>query len=154
MIALQRILVGTDFSEPSQVALKYAKALATAFGSAIHVLHVLEDPLVNAPMSEGYLPPPQLYEELRRHADQRLNELLSPDDKQAHRATLAMRSGSPFVELVRYAKSESIDLIVLGTHGRGAIAHLLMGSVAECVVRKAPCPVLTVRHPQHEFVMP
>ena len=62
--------------------------------------------------------------------------------------------GSAFIEIICYAKEHNIDLIVLGTHGRGPIAHMLMGSVAEKIVRKAPCPVLTVRHPQHEFVMP
>jgi nucleotide-binding universal stress UspA family protein len=62
--------------------------------------------------------------------------------------------GSPFVEIVRYAKQHDIDLIVMGTHGRGPIAHMFMGSVAERVVRKATCPVLTVRSPEHEFVMP
>ena len=61
---------------------------------------------------------------------------------------------SEFVEIIRYARENNIDLLVLGTHGRGAIAHMLMGSVAEKIVRKAPCPVLTVRHPEHEFVMP
>jgi len=62
--------------------------------------------------------------------------------------------GSPFVEIVRYARTHDIDLVIMGTHGRGPIAHMLMGSTAERVVRKAPCPVLTVKHPEHEFVMP
>jgi nucleotide-binding universal stress UspA family protein len=62
--------------------------------------------------------------------------------------------GAPFVEILRYAKEQGIDLIVMGTDGRGPIVHMLIGSVAEKVVRKAPCPVLTVRHPQHEFVLP
>ena len=65
-----------------------------------------------------------------------------------------LRKGSPFLEIVRYAKDKNIDLIVLGTHGRSGLSHVLLGSVAERVVRKAPCPVLTVRHPEHEFVMP
>ncbi len=65
-----------------------------------------------------------------------------------------MRTGHPFVEIIRYAKENSIDLIVMGTHGRTGIPHLLLGSVAEKVVRKAPCSVLTVRDPQHEFVKP
>jgi len=63
-------------------------------------------------------------------------------------------SNSPSVAIVDYAKQARVDLIVTGTHGRGAVAHLLMGSVAERVVRTAPCPVLTVRHPEHEFVIP
>jgi nucleotide-binding universal stress UspA family protein len=62
--------------------------------------------------------------------------------------------GSPFVEIIRYARAENIDLIVMGSLGLGPVGHMLMGSVAEKVVRKAPCPVLTVRHPEHEFVMP
>lgn len=61
--------------------------------------------------------------------------------------------GRPFLEIIRYAKEQQIDLIVLGTHGRGVLSHVLIGSVTERVVRKAPCPVLTVRHPEHEFVM-
>ena len=61
--------------------------------------------------------------------------------------------GGAYIEIVRYAKERDIDLIVMGTHGRGFMAHMLMGSVAEKVVRKAPCPVLTVRHPEHEFVL-
>jgi nucleotide-binding universal stress UspA family protein len=65
-----------------------------------------------------------------------------------------IRQGSPFLEIIRYAKEKNIDLIVLGTHGRSGLAHVMLGSVAERVVRIAPCPVLTVRHPEHEFVMP
>ena len=64
------------------------------------------------------------------------------------------RQGTPFLEIVRYAKDREIDLIVLGTHGRGGLAHVLLGSVAERVVRKSPCPVLTVRPTEHQFVMP
>jgi nucleotide-binding universal stress UspA family protein len=83
-----------------------------------------------------------------------LEEVLSEADRQRFHAQLEIEQGSPFVQIVTYAKRFDIDLIVLGTHGRGPIAHMLMGSVAERVVRKAPCPVLTVRHPEHEFVLP
>ena len=61
---------------------------------------------------------------------------------------------APFTEIIRFAKDKDIDLIVMGTHGHTGLAHVLLGSVAEKVVRKAPCPVLTVRHPEHEFVHP
>jgi nucleotide-binding universal stress UspA family protein len=64
-----------------------------------------------------------------------------------------LASNAPATAIVEYANEEGVDLIVLGTHGRGAVAHLLVGSVAERVVRTAPCPVLTVRHPEHEFVV-
>ena len=66
----------------------------------------------------------------------------------------ACGAAGPWAEIVRYAKEGGLDLIIVGTHGRGMLGHLLMGSVAEKVVRMAPCPVLTVRHPQHEFVLP
>jgi nucleotide-binding universal stress UspA family protein len=154
MITLKRVLVPTDFSEASGSAVKYGKAFAEAFGATLHLLHVLEDPLIYAPTSEGYLPPPQFFEELEQGARQRLDTTLSDAERQKLQAEIVLKKGSPFVEIVRYAKDQNIDLIVMGTHGRGPIAHMLMGSVAEKVVRKAPCPVLTVRHPEHEFVMP
>jgi nucleotide-binding universal stress UspA family protein len=91
---------------------------------------------------------------MQRQAQERLDLVLTPDDVKRYSAVVALRSGSPFVEVVRYAREEGIDLIVLGTHGRGAIAHMLLGSVAERVVRKAHCPVMTVRQPEHAFVMP
>ena len=154
MIELKRILVPTDFSEPSAAAVKYAKEFVQAFGSSLHVLHVLEDPYIFAATAEGYAAPPDFCADLEKNARVRLAEVVSAAELQTLKTQVALKKGSPFVEIVRYAKSEDIDLIVMGTHGRGPIAHMLMGSVAEKVVRKAPCPVLTVRHPEHEFVMP
>ena len=154
MIRLKKIMVPTDFSEPSESALKYARAFAEQFGATLHLLHVVEDPFLYAPTSEGYVIPPHLHEEMETAARDRLNSSLSPAEREKFQAQLVLKHGSPFVEVVRYAREQDIDLIVMGTHGRGPIAHMLMGSVAEKVVRKAPCPVLTVRHPEHEFVMP
>ena len=154
MIALKHILVPTDFSEASEAAMKYARAFAENFGATLHVLHVMEDPFIYAPTSESYVVPIQFYDEMQKVALDRLNKVLTDADREKFHAKLVTLKGSPFVEIVRYAKTEDIDLIVLGTHGRGPIAHMLLGSVAERVVRKAPCPVLTVRHPEHEFVMP
>ena len=82
----------------------------------------------------------------------RFEHVLSDAERQKYSAEIVTLIGSPFLEIVTYAKAQDIDLIVMGTHGRGPIAHMLMGSVAEKVVRKAPCPVLTVRHPEHEFI--
>ena len=86
-----------------------------------------------------------------------LGKILTEQEDKELRAEYVLRAsglGGPYVEIVRYAQERTIDLIVMGTHGRGFVAHMLMGSVAEKVVRKAPCPVLTVRHPEHEFVIP
>jgi nucleotide-binding universal stress UspA family protein len=152
MIALKKLLVPTDFTEPSGIALRYAKAFAEAFGAALHVLHVIEE---NAWAYGPDVYNPELIRQAQeRDASERLSKVLTDAERQKFRAELVMKSGSPFVEIVRYAKAEDIDLIVMGTHGRGPIAHMLLGSVAEKVVRKAPCPVLTVRHAEHEFVMP
>lgn len=155
MIVLKNILVPTDFSEASESALRYGVALAEAFSATLHVLHVLEEPVVTAMAPEAYaMSLPGLLDELEKRAQDRLDGLLTAEQRAKYRAKLVSERGSPFVEIVRYAKTNDIDLLVMGTHGRGAIAHMLMGSVAEKVVRKAPCPVLTVRSTQHEFVMP
>jgi nucleotide-binding universal stress UspA family protein len=155
VISLQNILLATDFSEPSAAALEYAKSLALKFGGCIHVLHVLEDLAAHAWTTEVYVAAlPGVHEEMERQARERLDGMFPREERDKYRVRTELRTGSPFVEVVRYARDEKIDLIVMGTHGRGPIAHMLLGSVAERVVRKAPCPVLTVRHPQQEFVHP
>jgi universal stress protein A len=150
-IKLQNICVPVDFSETSAAALKYGKALAEGFDAKLHLLHVLINwvPAGDFPVS------PDFYKDLEQSARKQLDEQLTADEVKKYQARLELVNGnSEFVEIIRYAKEQNIDLLVLGTHGRGPIAHMLMGSVAEKVVRKAPCPVLTVRHPEHEFVMP
>ncbi len=154
MIALQRILVPTDFSECSGAALKYACELGREFDSRLHWLHVMQD-LYIYPAGEAYIAmPTEAFEELVQATRDRMVEMLSDSDRHRFQVQLATPRGNPFVEIVRYAKDNDIDLVVIGTHGRGPIPHMLMGSVAEKVVRKAPCPVLVVRERQHEFVMP
>ncbi len=155
MITLKTILVPTDFSEASESALSYGKAMAGAFGSALHLVHVMEDLLAHAWAAEVYVASmPQLREEIEKESRQRLAAMLTDEERRQYRIETALLAGNPFVEIVRYAKAQNVDLIVMGTHGRGPIAHMLLGSVAEKVVRKSPCPVLTVRDAQHQFVMP
>lgn len=155
MPTISTILVATDFSEASESALAYAKSLASAFNATIHVVHVLEDLAAHAWTTEVYVAAlPGVHEEMEKQARERLDACLSPQERDQFRAQLTLRTGSAFVEIVRHAREIKADLLVMGTHGRGAIAHMLLGSVAERVVRKAPCPVLTVRQPEHEFVHP
>jgi nucleotide-binding universal stress UspA family protein len=155
MLTLKTVLVPTDFSEPSESALRYGKAMAEAFGASLHVVHVMEDLLAHAWAAEVYVASmPQLRDEIEKESRQRLGALLTDTERKAFRAETALLAGNPFLEIIRYAKAHNVDLIVMGTHGRGPIAHMLLGSVAEKVVRKSPCPVLTVREAQHEFVMP
>jgi nucleotide-binding universal stress UspA family protein len=155
MFSLKTILVPTDFSDASQAALDYAKALAVPFGASIHLVHVMEDLLAHAWAAEVYVASmPNLRDEIEKEAREQLTAMLAAEERQRFVVVTALLAGNPFVEIVRYAKAQAVDLIVIGTHGRGAIAHMLLGSVAEKVVRKSPCPVLTVRETQHEFVMP
>lgn len=155
MITLKKILLATDFSDASTAAAAYARLLADAFSASIHVLHVLEDLAAHAWTTEVYVAAlPGVHEEMERQARERLEAVFPPGERERYRVTTVLRTGSPFVEIVRYARDENMDLIVLGTHGRGPIAHMLLGSVAERVVRKAHCPVLTVRPERHAFEMP
>ena len=155
MLSIKSVLVPTDFSDASETALTYGKSVAEAFGASLHLVHVMEDLLAHAWAAEVYVAAaPNLREEIERESRQRLDSMLPEADRKRLRAEIALLSGNPFIEIIRYAKANDIDLIVMGTHGRGPIAHMLLGSVAEKVVRKSPCPVLTVRDAQHTFVMP
>ena len=143
MIAIKNILLPTDFSEPATVAAKYALALAQEFGSTVHLLHVIE--LVPAEVMLTHFSKQDVQDKLSQHAAdelQKLNEALG--DYNVPLETL-IRSGNPAVEISRAAEDADIDLIVMGTHGRGGVAHALVGSVAERTVRRAPCAVMTVR---------
>lgn len=146
MVTLKTILAPTDFSATSNVALGHAKALAGKFGATLHLIHILPDPHAQAWSIEAAgIPVDEMQTRWAQEARERLAEMLTDEERQSLHAVVETRVGHPFVEIIRYAKSHDVDLIVLGTHGRGAVEHMLLGSVAEKVVRKAPCPVLTVR---------
>jgi nucleotide-binding universal stress UspA family protein len=153
-----KILAPTDFSEDSKLALSYAITLAQKFSSEIIVVHV-DQPL--APVMVSELNPGLDVSTMNRIAEEgRLLALKELDGEIARlreggvKARGLMRVGAPFLEIIHAAQSEAADLIVMGTHGRTGLAHVLMGSVAERVVNKAPCPVLTVRHPDRKFKHP
>ena len=145
MILLKNVLVATDFGEAADAALTYGRALARTFGADLHVLHVMDNVFLRAIASDPAA--------LRATARTRLHDRLIETDRDLHARTVLEVSDDPASEIVDYAASANIDLIVMGTHGRRGAAHVLMGSVAEHVVRAAPCPVLTVRHPEREFVI-
>jgi nucleotide-binding universal stress UspA family protein len=151
-IRLTKVLVPTDFSEPSATALAYALALARTFGASLHVLHVVEEPLAQGWNGFGLPELPELRAQVLADAQQRLEQAVPPLERDRQATELVTCLGAADREIVSFAKARQVDLIVMGTHGRGGMAHLLLGSVAEKVVREAPCPVLTVRHPQREFV--
>ena len=141
---LNTILVPTDFSDCSRAATGYALDLARRFDAKIILLHVIHDPVVYVPPVFTYVPDVDMYD---AYAQQQLDEWITPDDGSGIPIERSFIHGHPVIEILAAADSHNADMIVMGTHGRGMAQHLLMGSVAERVVRKAGCPVLTVREP-------
>ena len=149
MTRLNSVLVAFDFGETSQKALAYGMNLTRVFGGRLHVLHVAD---VIATTASQFYPDHPGNPEMRAEslALSQLRTVVTDAE-----AELAVRiSGSPAVAIIQYARSIGADVIVVGTHGRNAVSRLLMGSVAEHVVRHAPCPVLVVRRNEHEFILP
>jgi nucleotide-binding universal stress UspA family protein len=153
-IQIQKILLPTDFSEYSKAAVTYACELAEKYGSELHLLHVLEIHPVAAPDFGMGLALPRYATESKEVAEKLLTRAVDPAWAAGKTIVHALVEGSPIVEIPKYARSRDIDLIVLSTHGRTGLAHVILGSVAESIVRTAPCPVLTVRPAGHQFVMP
>jgi len=159
--AIKTIVCATDFSETASRAVEYAKELTEKFGAELHLLHVIHDFSTEWPLSADGIVFPGYLEHISEKQDQlevealnKLHEQLPAEWQKSHKVALAVQEGKEFVEIVRFAKDVKADLIVIGTHGRGLLAHALMGSVAEKVVQKAPCPVLTVKPEGHEYEAP
>lgn len=156
MITIERVLFPSDFSELSLHGLRYARGFAEMYETELHVIHVVDDAAQYwMAMGPNSLPVGPTCEELVDISEKELDKFATE-----HLADLkvplvtAVLTGRPFMEIIRYAREKEIGLLVIGTHGRSGLKHVLLGSVAERVVRKAPCPVLSIRHPDHEFEMP
>ncbi|REJ74264.1 MAG: universal stress protein [Planctomycetota bacterium] len=156
MIQLRHILHPTDFSEPARQAMAYALELAQRFDAELHAFYVVPPMAVMPWSSSGYVPPSMVEAEERHRleAADMLQSLMPSNEGGNPTVHHVVRDGTPFVRIIEYAREAGIDLIVIGTHGHTGLKHMLLGSVAERVVRKAPCPVLTVRPEGHQFVMP
>ena len=151
MPPVKTILVPTDFSSASKRALRYACDLADGCGASLHIIHVLDNPFTHAAFGEMYIPPPmEFIDELDRRARAELETQLEPEEKAKYSAAFILRDGTPAQEILAYLNEHrAIDLVVMATAGRGGVARLMMGSVADKIVRAAPCPVLTV-HPKED----
>ena len=148
MDSIKAILVPIDFSPASKRALRYACTLADRFDASIHLMHVLYNPYMMGAFMDVYGPPADYWDNIEQQARAELETLLTADEKAKYSAVLVTVMGTPPSEILEYLKKHpAIDLVVMGTHGRGGISRLLMGSVADKVVRAAECPVITV-HPQ------
>lgn len=141
---VKNILCPVDFSDSGDAAISYASSLAKEYDAVLHIVHVYEQPFahVDGGFASAPVPPADMGSEEAKL------EAVKPtkDVRFVHKFIV----GSPGDELVSYAGEEKIDLIVMGTHGRTGLGRLLMGSVAEGVVRRAPCPVLTIKQPVKE----
>ena len=156
MIKLRNILFPTDFSDLSKHALIYVRSFAESYKADVHVLHVVDEAyqywMAHGPEMMPVGPPPEdVVEACKKEMTRFVGDHLYGWQCTVHQSVAL---GRPYLEIIRYAREKKIDLIILGTHGRSGLKHALLGSVAERIVRKSPCPVLTIRDPEHEFVMP
>lgn len=154
MVVLKQLLVATDFSAPSAVALDYGREFARSYGGTLHVLHVVLNVMVHYSPEVG-MTSPLLQEDLEKDANRQLDALITQDDRRTLKVVPVVESSPNVAEgIVDYARRHAIDLIIVGSHGRSALKQFLMGSAAERVVRTAPCPVLAVRERERDFLAP
>jgi nucleotide-binding universal stress UspA family protein len=150
-IVLDRILVPVDFSDNSKKALQYAIPFAEQFKASITVLYVVEPAVFPSDFGFGQMSFPDVEREMVDKAETELRKIV--DELRTSVAIVpVVLSGIPFVEVTGYADENDIGLIILATHGRTGVEHILFGSTAEKIIRKSPCPVLVVRAEEHEFI--
>ena len=155
-IGIKKILCPTDFSENSEHAMKYALTLAMLSQAELELFHVVEP--ITYPQStelfEPVLDEVELTMKMGAAFQKQLEDQVATLKEEYPKIEGKIVTGNTFLEIIQVARDENVDMIVMGTHGRTGLAHVLIGSVAERVVREAPCPVLTVKHPEHEFIKP
>ena len=142
-----QILVPTDFSQPSDAAQLYATMLADAFEATLHLLHVIPDPL-DLGWAVDAADLPQLLERTERAVHERLQKGVTPGLGQKHPTRIAVDTGAPASKILEYASQHGIDLIVMGTRGRGTVERVWVGSVTQGVLHHATCPVVSIQQPR------
>ena len=148
---IKKILVPIDFSNYSKKALHYTVSFAQQFNSEIDLVYVIEPIIYPADLSMGQLVIPQTNLDFQEKAEEELKELAQSEIGDLLNYNIFVRTGKPFMEIIEAAKEIDADLIIIATHGHTGVEHLLFGSTSEKVVRKAPCPVLTLREPIKGF---
>ncbi len=151
MIEFSKILFPTDFSEWAEYAGSYALSIANKYGSKIYVAHVVEPFTYATDFGIDY---GAQFKEMEATARRLLDDSVASMKRTGADISSVLLSGNPYAEIVKFAQKEEIDLIVMATHGRSVVEHLLMGSVAEKVLRKSPCPVMTVKRTGHSSSKP
>ncbi len=148
---IKKVLVPIDFSDYSKSALKYAVNFAKSFNADIILIYVVEPIIYPPDFSMGQIAMPSINTEWDDRAKDELQKLAKSEINEIANVKTIIKTGKPFVEIIETAKEENIDLIIIATHGHSGVEHILFGSTAEKVVRKAPCPVLTLREPIKGF---
>jgi nucleotide-binding universal stress UspA family protein len=151
MEMIKKILVPIDFSDYSKNALKYAKDFAKVFNAQISVIYVIEPLVYPSDFSLGQVAIPTVEYDLQDKAKEELENLVKEEFGDSENTPIIIKAGKPFVEIIETAAEIDADLIIIATHGHTGVEHLLFGSTAEKVVRKAPCPVLSLRDPIKGF---
>jgi nucleotide-binding universal stress UspA family protein len=152
MIEIKKILFPTDFSQYSNHALKYATALAESFQAKLYVMHVCEHPIAGYGIEAYHFAVPEYVVDLEQHERKALDSLIGELCNKGFDVEPVFLIGKAYQEIVKTARNLGVDVITMATHGSKGLSHLVFGSTAEKVVRLAPCPVLTVKHPEHDFV--
>ncbi|HEY8234366.1 MAG TPA: universal stress protein [Vicinamibacteria bacterium] len=152
MIKLKKVLVPTDFSDSARHAFAYGVSFASEYKAELVLLHVVENLTVGYASDLFPVPMAEVFQEISGYARAELAKLAEEARKRGVAVSELVAQGKPSAEIIRHAAENAVDMIVLGTHGKGMLDQALFGSTTERVVRRAPCPVLTVRNPEHEFV--
>jgi nucleotide-binding universal stress UspA family protein len=148
---INKVLVPIDFSDYSKSALRYAVNFAKSFNAEIILVYVVEPVIYPPDFSMGQIAMPSINTEWDERAKEELQKLAKSEIIGVNNVKTIIKTGKPFVEIIETAKEENADLIIIATHGHSGVEHILFGSTAEKVVRKAPCPVLTLREPIKGF---
>lgn len=150
-LKIEKILVPIDFSDYSKNSLKYAINFAKQFRAELFLIYVVEPVIYPPDFSMGQIAIPTVDLEMDKRAVEELNKLAKKEMPLEVKVNTIVKTGKPFIEIIETASEEEIDLIIISTHGHTGMEHILFGSTAEKVVRKAPCPVLTLREPVKGF---
>ncbi|NQV29450.1 MAG: universal stress protein [Candidatus Marinimicrobia bacterium] len=150
----KKILVPTDFSESARYALPFAIDLAQRYHASLHILHVVEPIVAPVDFAWGTYSYPDIEKQLDGYVDESLSKIVAEQIPDGIKTQSTNLHGKPWREIIAFAKTEEMDLIVMATHGLSGLSHAIYGSTAEKVVRKSHCPVLIVRHPDVKYEMP
>jgi nucleotide-binding universal stress UspA family protein len=151
-LEIKKVLVPIDFSDYSKSALKYAVNFSSQFNADIILVYVVEPVIYPPDFSMGQIALPSVNTEWDIKAKEELDKLAKTEIPESVNVTTILKTGKPFLEIIETASEENADLIIIATHGHSGVEHILFGSTAEKVVRKAPCPVLTLREPIKGFM--